>query len=48
MKQHVVRVARAGDPLDLLRAGAAVIHSSGLQIFALDVDEQLRDLAVRS
>jgi len=48
MKQHVVRVARAGDPLDLLRAGAAVIHASGLQIFALDVDEQLRDLAVRS
>jgi len=48
MKQHVVRVARAGDPLDLLRAGAAVIHASGLQIFALDVDEQLRELAIRS
>jgi glycerol-1-phosphatase len=48
MKQHVVRVARAGDPLDLLRAGAAVIHDSGLQIFGLDVDEQLRDLAIRS
>ncbi|MER3388511.1 MAG: HAD-IIA family hydrolase [Microcella sp.] len=48
MKQHVVRVARAGDPLDLLRAGAAVIHASGLQIFGLDVDEQLRELAVRS
>ena len=48
MKQHVVRVARAGDPLDLLRAGAAVIHASGLQIFGLDVDEQLRELAIRS
>lgn len=48
MKQNVVRVARAGDSLDLLRAGAAIIHASGLQIFGLDVDEQLRELAIRS
>jgi HAD superfamily hydrolase (TIGR01450 family) len=49
MKQNVVRVARAGgDPLNLLRAGAAVIHASGLKIFGLDVDEQLRELAVTS
>lgn len=49
MKQHIVRVARAGrNELDLLRAAAAVIHGSGLSIFSLDVDEQLRELAVRS
>ena len=49
MKQHVVRVARAGaDPLDLLRAGAAAIYASGLQIYGLDVDEQLMALAVSS
>jgi HAD superfamily hydrolase (TIGR01450 family) len=49
MKHHVVRVARAGtDPLDLLRAGAAVIYASGLQIYGLDVDEQLMQLAVSS
>ena len=49
MKQHVVRVARAGgDELNLLRAAAAVIHASGLSIHSLDVDEQLRELAVRS
>ena len=42
MKQHVVRVARAGnDPLDLLRAGAAIIWASGLQIWGIDVDPQL-------
>lgn len=42
MKQHVVRVARAGDdPVNLLRAGAAVIWASGLQIWGLDVDPQL-------
>ena len=49
MKQHVVRVARVGaDPLDLLRAAAAVIYASGLQIYGLDVDEQLMELAVSS
>lgn len=49
MKQHVVRVARAGtDQLDLLRAGAAAIYASGLQIYGLDVDEQLMELAVSS
>ena len=49
MKQHVVRVARAGsDELDLLRAGAAAIYASGLQIYGLDVDEQLMRLAVVS
>lgn len=49
MKQHVVRVARAGDDaLDLLRAAAAVIYASGLQIYGLDVDEQLMQLAVSS
>lgn len=49
MKQHVVRVARAGDDeLDLLRAGAAAIYASGLQIYGLDVDEQLMHLAVVS
>ena len=49
MKQHVVRVARAGsDELDLLRAGAAAIYASGLQIYGLDVDEQLMHLAVVS
>jgi glycerol-1-phosphatase len=42
MKQNVVRVARVGaDPVDLLRAGAAVIWGSGLQIWGLDVDPQL-------
>ena len=48
-KQHVVRVARAGgNPLDLLRAGASAIYASGLQIYGLDVDEQLMELAVSS
>ncbi|RZS57690.1 HAD superfamily hydrolase (TIGR01450 family) [Microcella putealis] len=42
MKQHLVRVARAGDdPVDLLRAGAAIVWASGLQIWGLDVDPQL-------
>lgn len=49
MKGHVVRVARAGDdPLNLLRAGAASIHRSGLQIYGLDIDEMLMELAVSS
>jgi len=40
-KDHVVRVARAGDSIDLLRAGAAIIYDSGLKIFGLDVDSQI-------
>lgn len=40
-KGHVVRVARAGEAIDLLRAGAACIYDSGLKIFGLDVDPQL-------
>jgi len=49
IKQHVVRVARGGnDSLNLLRAGAAAIYASGLQIYGLDVDEQLMELAVSS
>ncbi len=49
MKQHVVRVAREGDDaLNLLRAGAAAIYSSGLQIYGVDVDEKLMELAVSS
>ena len=40
-KEHVVRIARAGDPVDLLRAGAAAIWDSGLKIFGLDVDPGL-------
>lgn len=42
MRQHVVRVERAGDDsLDLLRAGALAIWESGLAIYGLDVDPQL-------
>lgn len=49
MKKHVVRVARAGpDELNLLRAAASAIYASGLQIYGLDVDEQLMHLAVVS
>jgi glycerol 3-phosphatase-2 len=40
-KDHVVRVARAGNSLDLLRAGSAIIYDSGLKIFGLDVDSQI-------
>lgn len=40
-KQHVVRVARPGRPIDLLRAGAAIIYDSGLKIFGLDVEPQI-------
>lgn len=42
-KGHAVRVARAGERIDLLRAGAACIYDSGLKIFGLDVDPQLYD-----
>lgn len=40
-KGHVIRVARAGERIDLLRAGAACIYDSGVKIFGIDVDPQL-------
>lgn len=40
-KEHVIRVARAGSKIDLLRAGATIVHDSGLKIFGLDVDPQI-------
>jgi glycerol-1-phosphatase len=40
-KDHVIRVARAGAPIDLVRAGATIVHDSGLKIFGLDVDPQI-------
>lgn len=40
-KDHVVRIARKGSPIDTLRAGAALIYDSGLKIFGLDVDSQI-------
>jgi inosine/xanthosine triphosphate pyrophosphatase family protein len=40
-KDNVVRVARAGGPIDLVRAGATIVHDSGLKIFGLDVDPQI-------
>jgi ribonucleotide monophosphatase NagD (HAD superfamily) len=40
-KDNVVRVALAGQKIDLVRAGAAIIHDSGLKIFGLDVDPQI-------
>lgn len=40
-KDNVIRVARAGKPIDLLRAGATIVHDSGLKIFGLDVDPQI-------
>ena len=40
-KDNVVRVARPGAPIDLLRAGAAIIYDSGLKIFGLDVDASI-------
>jgi glycerol-1-phosphatase len=46
MRENVVRVAARGtDELNLLRAGAAAIHSSGLGIFGIDVDPALIALA---
>lgn len=38
---HVIRVVSSGDPLNLLRAGAKIVHDSGLKIFGLDVDPQI-------
>lgn len=40
-KDNVVRVARAGDPIDLVRAGARIVQDSGLKIFGLKVDPQI-------
>lgn len=40
-KGHVIRVARPGRKIDLIRAGATIIHDSGLKIFGLDVDPQI-------
>jgi HAD superfamily hydrolase (TIGR01450 family) len=40
-KDNVVRVARAGAPIDLVRAGARIVHDSGLKIFGLEVDPQI-------
>lgn len=40
-KGHVIRVARAGKKIDLVRAGATIVHDSGLKIFGLDVDPQI-------
>lgn len=40
-KGHVIRVARQGRKIDLIRAGATIIHDSGLKIFGLDVDPQI-------
>lgn len=46
MRENIVRVAARGrDDLDLLRAGAAAIHGSGLGIFGIDVDPALLALA---
>ena len=40
-KEQVIRVARAGKKIDLIRAGAAIVNDSGLKIFGLDVDPQI-------
>lgn len=40
-KENIVRVARAGRQIDLIRAGAAVIYDSNLKIFGLEVDPQI-------
>jgi HAD superfamily hydrolase (TIGR01450 family) len=38
---HVIRVVTPGDPIDTLRAGAQIVHDSGLKIFGLDVDPEI-------
>jgi len=40
-KDNAIRVARAGKKIDLIRAGATIVHDSGLKIFGLDVDPQI-------
>lgn len=40
-KDNVVRVARAGAAIDLVRAGARIVQDSGLKIFGLKVDPQI-------
>lgn len=38
---HVVRVVRAGEQIDLVRAAARIVHDSGLKIFGMDIDPQI-------
>lgn len=40
-KGNVVRIARAGRKIDLIRAGASAIYDSNLKIFGLEVDPQI-------
>jgi HAD superfamily hydrolase (TIGR01450 family) len=40
-RDHVIRVVKPGTPINTLRAGAAIVHDSGLKIFGLDVDPQI-------
>lgn len=40
-KDNVIRVARAGAPIDLVRAGARIVQDSGVKIFGLKVDPQI-------
>jgi glycerol 3-phosphatase-2 len=40
-QDHVVRVVRMGDRIDVVRAAATIIHDSGLKIFGLDLDSQI-------
>lgn len=40
-KDNVIRVARPGARIDLIRAGATIVHDSGLKIFGLEVDAQI-------
>lgn len=40
-RDHVIRVVAPGSQLDRLRAGAKIVHDSGLKIFGLDVDPQI-------
>ena len=40
-ENNVVRVARPGSRIDVIRAAAAVVHDSGMPINALDIDPQV-------
>jgi glycerol 3-phosphatase-2 len=40
-RDNVIRVARPGARIDLIRAGATIVHDSGLKIFGLEVDAQI-------
>jgi glycerol-1-phosphatase len=45
-QQNVIEIVKTGDdPLDLLRAGCAVVWASGLKIFGLQVPEQIYTFA---